>query len=115
MRKILYIFICLFALTATSCDKYSIFGNSWVTIEYDYEDTYIFKYKDLKVSYNGKEYNSIGRYKVPEGSIVKLEWSWDYEHAGADTWKKASYEVSAIGSMNIVIEGGDAHVTFKNK
>lgn len=113
MKKILYLlFICLFALTATSCDKYSIFGNSWVTVEYDYTG---YKYKNLKITYNGNEFHSIGRYKVPEGSIVKLEWYWESTGVVPPPHGNASYEVSAIGSMNIVILRDQAKITFKNK
>lgn len=92
---------------------YDTTNYSIVTIEYDYYNGSAFCYKDFELDFDGNKYTSIGKYKVPEGSIVKMSWYWAIEYIdGPGTWSKASYEVSALGNMHIRIERNKAFVTY---
>ncbi|MBP3383503.1 MAG: hypothetical protein J6K78_06295 [Tidjanibacter sp.] len=125
MKKLLLgLVACLFMLVNTGCSAIDSALDDYlnyctVTIEYDYdwdgndgrED-----YKDLKVVIGENEYNAVGAYKVPKGTVISLSWSYYYKYEHnydyKYTWASASENVSigTNGKITIRIAGPEATV-----
>lgn len=111
MKKVLLgLALCLFAICNTGCsaidgilDDY--LNYSTVTIEYDSRASGVaFDYSDLKVSFGENEYNAIGVYKVPKGTVISLSWAYSQVYAGGvRDWCKCSEEISIGTNKNITI------------
>lgn len=124
MKKLLLgLVACLFMLVNTGCSAIDSALDDYlnyctVTIEYDYDwdgDYGREDYKDLKVVIGENEYNAVGAYKVPKGTVISLSWSYYYKYVDNGykyTWASASENVSigTNGKITIRIAGHEATV-----
>ena len=87
---------------------------SRLTVQESGED-YI-KYRDIKVSFDGNEYNALGTYQIPNNTIVHISWHYDCSFSKhCDKKGNASRDIS-VGSyedMTVTLDHGDIRITTR--
>lgn len=129
MKKLLLgLVACLFMLVNTGCSAIDSALDDYlnyctVTIEYDYDWDSISgaDYKNFKMVFGDNEYNAIGSYRVPKGTVLNLSWSYSYsKYDNYDGyvwhWATASKSVSVgtNGKTKITISGKEVDIEIES-
>lgn len=119
MKKLLILLLSVLAcgFVTTGCslidDVLDDFVNySRLTIQ-ESDGTYP-KYRDIKVTFDDKEYTALGTYQVPNNTIVHISWYYDCTRTECCSKKGNASKDISVGSyenMTVTLNHGDVEIT----